>query len=424
MESRIGHLFFKNLPRKLFALILAFCIWLYIDYSITETKQFPKIPVRVVNLPPERTIRGLMPNGTLEKRLSVTLSGNKDLIDRLERKDFEIVIDAGGKGDEWVVQLDKRNLVSNNPDIDFLHGINAVEHPEYFIKLSKLVTGKVPVYFRVPKGEPPEGYQFLDIFPQRVFHTISGPEEDIRKLVEDGLELSFDLSLISKEDLDSIRPQKNEQNDEVSYPVPESWKRVAIGFLNGMKQELNGPDAKNLRIDFLKKSFLPVERDIPIWVFYPPPSVETNNPINRPLKPCKWIIDKQSVTLVHRPLYVCDVSYLFLDIVRDRIEIVILSDPTKLGQKLRWEVQFIDPKLLEDRYVHALMSASRIAESDPTLPLASPAVAGQKSHLALRERLLRARFREYMQKFQLYVEKGTLFNFNAWLENDAVVVSD
>src|SRR6185295_12741586 len=231
MMEFLRKVFVERAAQKLFAIVAAFAIWTYVNSSITVQRVFPKMPVRVVNLPQDKTIRGLMPNGLLDKRLTIQLTGKKELLDELKKEDFEIVLDASEKGDEWIVKLDRRNLVSTNPDIDFLHNVTRVDHAEFIVKLSKLVTDKINLYFRTPKGESPEGYQFIDVFPQRVTHTISGPEEEIRKLQEQGLDVTFDLSLITKEELDEIQGGEMEGADEVSFLVPDSWKKVSIPFL-------------------------------------------------------------------------------------------------------------------------------------------------------------------------------------------------
>lgn len=422
VEGIIKKLFFQNLPRKLFAVIIAMGIWIYINYSITETKVFPKMPIHIVNLPPERTVRGLMPNGLLEKRLTVQLTGRKDLIDRLDRKDFEIVIDASDKGDEWIVHLDKRNLVSTNPDIDLLHNITGVSHGEFIIKLSKLVTEKIPVYFRAPKGEPPEGYQFLDIFPQKLTHVVTGPEEDVKKLMDEGLEISFDLSLITQDELDALH-KRDTQSDEVSFPVPDAWKRVSIPFLFGMKQQINGPESKYLRIDFLHKNLLPLDRDVPIWVFYTLTGSKSMNPITCPLQVNDWVIERYGLTIINRKLYASDISRLFLDTVRDRLEIVIIADEHSKGKPLRWELQLVDPQLLEDRYIAALMTSGKMSEESLT-PLQAALSSSQNMHLAMHERYLRSRFREYMKKFKLYLGKDQPFTLNARQGPHGIIVTD
>jgi len=417
-------LLFDRLPQKIFAIVAACAIWVYVNASITTQKVFPKMAIRVVNLPPDRTIRGLMPNGFLEKKLTIQLTGKKELLDELKREDFEIVLDAADKGDEWIVKLDRRNLVSVNPDIDFLHSITKVEHGEFIIKLSKLITEKVNVYFRQPKGESPEGYQFLDIFPQRVTHTVTGPEEDVKKLQEEGLELTFDLNGITKEELDDLTGAEMEGTDEVSFLIPDSWKKVAIPFLGGMKQEINSPEAKQLRIDFLRKELLPLERDIPIWVYYPPEAINRINPEICPLKPSRWVIMRNDLTFIRRPLFAGNVNRVFLDIVRDRLQLVVTADPQSKSLPLHWEVDFVDPRQLEERYVKALLLTGKVNDKSSNMPAVSAQSTSYKMHLQLRERFLRNRFREYMQRFQLFDDEGKPLDLKIIQSKDSIIVND
>ncbi len=169
----ILNFFLENWQRKLIALISATVIWLLVNHSITSTRVIPNVPIRIVNLPSDKTVQGLLPNGLLSKRVTLTVSGSKDVVDQLEPGDLEIIIDASNKGDEWIVQVSKKNLVGLNPDIDLLRNITQVTHNEFIIKLSRLITDKIPVMILPPIGEPPQGYQFLDIWPQRLTHTVS-----------------------------------------------------------------------------------------------------------------------------------------------------------------------------------------------------------------------------------------------------------
>ena len=137
-----------------------------------------------------------MPDGILDKRMTLTLTGNKDVLDHLNPQDFEIVLDASDKGDEWIAKISKNNIVSLNPDIHLLHAIQQVSHPELIVRLCPLVTRKIPVFVQPPQDEAPEGYQFLDVWPQKLYQTVSGPEDEVKKLQEEGLELDFDLTQI------------------------------------------------------------------------------------------------------------------------------------------------------------------------------------------------------------------------------------
>jgi len=407
MERFLKKVFVENFQRKLIAILSAVCLWFMIHSSITATRTFTHVPIRVVNVPADKTIRGLMPNGILDRKLTLTLTGTKTIIERLEPGDFEVVIDASAKPDEWIVQIAKKNLVSLNPDIDLIHSVTKLSQSEFVLRLSRLLTDKVPIYITHPKGEPPEGYQFLDIWPQKLSQIVSGPEEDVKALQAKGLELTFDLNDITEDDLNSLVSSHSTQGDEVSFTVPESWKRVQIPFLHDMKQEINGPEAKNLHIDFLRKNLLSLDCDVPIRVFYPLATANTVNPKTYPLLTSKGIIEKESLFSITEPLYVDDVSRLFLDIVRNHIEVVVIASKKEPHEPLEASVEFVNPQALEEQYVQLLLSSIK----DMT--------AAQKQQ---REKALRVRFREYMHHFQLLSGKEKPLSVKAFLTPSGIVI--
>lgn len=412
MERLLKKIFVDSLQRKLIALVSAICIWFMVHHSITATRTFTHVPIRVVTLPSDKTIRGLMPNGILDRKLTLTLTGTKDVIEKIEPGDFEVVIDAFGKPDEWVVQVGKKNLVSLNPDIDLVHNVTNVSQSEFVVRLSRLLTDKIPIYIAKPRGEPPEGYQFLDVWPQKLTHVVSGPEEDVKALQARGIELTFDLNDISREDLDALESDDAKQPDEVSFYVPESWKRVMIPFLHDMKQEINGTDAKNLRIDFLRKEVLPLERNVPLRVFYPLPTIDAINPKAQPLLPGENSHLQDGVVVLEQELFADEVSRLFLDIVRDSLEIVIVAREKKRSEPLESAIEFIAPKLLEDTYVNLLLSATKEAA----------AREGHSVKSSSRENYLRLRFRDYMHRFRILANKETPLRVEAFYTPSAIVM--
>ena len=166
MESLISRLFFHNWQQKLVALISALIIWFFVSHSIIETKIIPGVPIRIVNLPADKTILGLNPNGLLSKRITLTLTGTKNVVHDIEPGDLEALIDASIiDHDDWIIQINKKNLVSLNPAIDLKNHIRHVSHTEHVIRMRPLITDKVPITFLKPIGEPPEGYEYLDIWP-------------------------------------------------------------------------------------------------------------------------------------------------------------------------------------------------------------------------------------------------------------------
>jgi hypothetical protein len=398
METFIKDLFTKNWQRKLFSLLAAAIIWTIVGSSITTVRVFSRVPIRIVNLPANKTIRGLMPDGILDRRITLTITGTKDVLDHLGPTDFEVVLDASDKGDEWIAKVSKNNIVSLNPEVHLLHAIRQVAHAEMIFHLCPLVTKKIPVFVRPPREEAPEGYMFLDVWPQKLYQTISGPEDDVKKLQEEGLELDFDLTQITSEQLDGLQGEGPDE-DEVSFFVPDSWKKVRIPFLHNAVQPLNSPEARRLRIDFLHKALLPVDGPIPVRLFFPRVTLPSLNPATLALQPNALVKADRGVFNITQRLFVSEVSRLFLDIVRDRLEVVIVPAMKDQSVEFRWSVLFVDPKRLEETYVTLALANELDADTH---------IEGSKAlqqHLAERERFFRARFQNYMRRFLLYKEK-------------------
>ena len=74
------------------------------------------------------------------------------------------------------------------------------------------------------------------------------------------------------------------------------------------------------------------------------------------------------------------------------MEMVIIASPKTERETLLWNVQFMYPHELEDRYVAKVLSE------------ASDEVLDMQPHL--REDYLRNRFRSYMNRFRLYTPKN------------------
>jgi hypothetical protein len=405
MEGVTKKVIFSNWQRKLLAILLGFCLWLVIDHSITTTRTFTHVPVRVVNVPPDRAIHGLSPNGMLDRTITLTMTGKKKTIEALEPGDFEVVLDASGKESEWLVKVGSKNLVSLNPEIDLMHQVSALTHSSLILRISPLLTEKIPVFITPPRGEPPEGYQYIGIWPKELSVIVSGPEEDIRELQSKGIEYSIDLSQISAEDLLKHAQQVRGQ-EEIAYPVPDRLKTVAIGFLGNTKQELTGHDARQLQLFFLKQELFSLGDSIPIRVFYPIDTLDKYNPKEKPLILNDFIIKDRGITLLKKPLYAKNVSRLFLDIVKDHLELVVSLFEREGSFGLPVSVQFNDAKLLEETFVsYVLPTDSQVSESS-------------------QKEFLRSRFWRYVQQFQLYTSEKREFRLSASMSADGIQVEE
>jgi hypothetical protein len=410
VKSFLRYVFIDNWRRKLLALASAVIIWLLVANSITITQSYPNVPIRVTEIPDNKTIEGLLPNGILSSGIPITLTGRKEALEALNPEDLEITISAANRGDQWTTEIGRRNLVSLNPDIDLKMAVSDVAPAEVTITLSNLITDKIPVTVMPPVGEPPEGWQYLDLWPQQLYQTVSGPEEQVHDLKAEGLKLTFDLSNITAEELNTL--YENElglKDDEVRYFVPTGWKRVAIPFQQNQMVTINDPDAAFLHLDFLKQELLPLDTPLALSPFFPLRYSETLNPDTYSLVENSVVTQTNGIYQLTLPLYTRNVSRFFLDTVRDYIAISIVVAPRSKRATLAWSIQFVDPAELEEEFIAVSMAHI-------------PTDAGQQLYPEMRESSLRERFRMYMREFTLYTEEGESLDLVCELTADSIEV--
>ncbi|HEY2811201.1 MAG TPA: hypothetical protein VGJ00_07445 [Rhabdochlamydiaceae bacterium] len=412
MKSLLVKIFIEHWPRKLLAILLATVIWLVVNHSLTATRTINNIPVRIVNIPPGKTIEGLQGNNKLAKKLNVTLVGNKAVLDELTPYDFEIVLDAQGRPDEWVAVLSTKNIASLNPEIDMTTGIKRIYHPNLMIRMTTVITDKIPVTITQPIGEAPRGFQFLDVWPYRLYLTVTGPETVIKQLKTKEQRITFNLSDISKAQLDAVANLNEEEPvGVVSFVVPDQWKQLIIPSLSENPISINDPQAKLLRIDFIHCKSLPIDAPIPIALYFPPDFAQKLNPTNITLAVDDLVKDFNGITLISQPLYANGTDQLFLEIVRNMLQIMIIVAPKSDKQLLDWNLQLINARYLENIYVTTLMSDV----SDADIRLMQP---------PLREEYLRNRFRSYVNNLQLFKADESKFELLARLKEHTVYVEE
>jgi hypothetical protein len=225
-----------------------------------------------------------------------------------------------------------------------------------------------------------------------------------------GLKLTFNLNDISKAELDTLQiNKKTGQSDEISYFVPNSWKKINAPLLSENPIEIEDPQSNNLRINFSRKDLFPVNNPIPVTIFFPPKFSSTLNPETYKLANSDFIAKKNGVQMIQLPLYAQGVSRLFLDLVKDMIQIVIVAAPKAERDTLLWNAQFMYPHELEDRYVAKVMSEPN-DELDDVQPY-------------LREDYLRNRFRSYMTKFRLYTPNHQKLSLKIELQANTISVT-
>ncbi|HSX11176.1 MAG TPA: hypothetical protein VLF94_05630 [Chlamydiales bacterium] len=410
MKTLIIQLFIENWLRKLISLVLAMIIWIVVSQSMTTTKVVSNIPIRVINIPPEKTIEGMQLNGQLEKRISLSLIGHKAGLETISGKDLEVVIDAKDKTAEWIAKIDQNNLISTNPEFNVDKIISKVLPSEMIVRQCKLVTEKIPVQVTHPIGEAPKGYQFLDVWPYKLYLTVNGPEGVVKGLKSRGLKLTFNLNDITQANLDAIQTAKEgEQSDEVSYFIPDALKKISIPQLSDTPVAIDDPQAKALRLDFSRQNQIQIGFSLPVTVFFPPKYSNTLNPETYTLATNDFIVKKNGIKLFNAPLFAQGVSRLFLDTVKDMIQIVIIATPKAERETLLWNAQFMYPHDLEDRYVAKVMAES------------NNEALGVQPHLL--ESYLRNRFRNYMSQFRIYTPNHNKLSLKIELQANSISVT-
>ncbi len=401
-------IFLDSWQRKLVSFVLAIIVWIVVNHSMSSQKTIHNISVKVKNLPEGKTVEGLQKDGTLNRKISLTLSGNQAILDRLSGSQIQVMIDAKNKRGEWITSVSKKNLVSLSSEIDIASAVSKVSHHDLIIKMSNLVSERIPVLVTKPIGDAPKGYQFLDIWPYHLFITVQGPQEAIKRLKAKGLKLTFNLSDISPSELDALSTKnRGSFSDEMSFFIPDSWKKLSIPSLSEVDLPIDDPKSASLRIDFTKKDLIPIDNPIPISLFFPLKFSRSLNPVTAQIKIGNVVEKRNGIFLLTLPLFAKGVSRQFVDVIKDRIEVSIMASGNQEKLSFPWRVQFMFPQDLEDQYVTKLLND----------------YPEENTSLQVREEYLRNRFRNFMNSFRLYTKEEKKLSLDIALEKDKLVIN-
>ncbi|MBM3195292.1 MAG: hypothetical protein FJZ62_00895 [Chlamydiae bacterium] len=401
MKQFLHDLFLENIPRKLVAILTAIIIFFFVNQSLTVTKVVNNVSIRLINVPSQKTVEGLLPNGYLIKKIALTLNGKKSALEELSSTDLEVVIDLTAKKESFTATITEKNLISLNPQIKIARDIRKVSTRQVFIQLLNLVAEKVPVYLLKPSGEAPKGYQFVDIHPHMVFVDVTGPDDLIKKLKGQGLVKVLSLSDISSEDLDGIA-SKTSKNDVITYNVPLDQCYVYIPSLAPDKKFYFDPSSEKVKIDFLRTQSLFVETKIPVTFFIPSKHTKEIDVTQISIQESPSVTTFMDVKVLSPKIYAKNVSQPFLETVQSMMQLIVVP-PLLLGQRPSWSIEFIGSKELEEKYVTRMIQESSARHNDQPE--------------AIRRELYKARFRNYMNQMILTLEDGTPLDFNIQYKN-------
>jgi hypothetical protein len=242
----------------------------------------------------------------------------------------------------------------------------------------------VPIHVQKTLGSPPSGYRFLGVWPPELYLAVEGPEETMQKLKQEGIYLSFNLADLSVEELDTLKHDQKSHHEEIRYYVPNSWKKVFVPALSELAFDIQDPAAKNLRLEFLEEKIIPIQSHLQaIATLF---STHNHTAPNLSFVPNGFVEKKKGIDQISMPLFAKGVSELFLDIVKDRLQLVILF--TSESAPPLWKVELSHPQELENIYV---AKALEIFPEEAASPYQ-------------REHMLRKRFRRYVRDLQLVTE--------------------
>lgn len=401
MSALLSRIFLVNWTRKLVAFFSAIVIWFLVNQSMTVTKTFPNIPVRIINFPPHKTVSGLLPTGYLIKKIPLTMTGDKGTIEELKPIDMEIVINVESKEESFIARIDKKNLSFISKDEKLKNNISLVSSDDLFIKVTNLVTDEVPLRISSPKGEQPNGFQILDVSPKILTQKVCGPQEDVEELKKTGLELTFDLDKITKEELEAMKTMHTSgKSNEITFFVPASWKKVPIPFHDNTEEPLNDPKAQYLRIDFLKEELIPLDFSIPVTLFFPVKDNDSINPNNHHLERSELIVEKYGFYLLNKRVFVAGVSRHFLDIVKDNLTIGVV---VTAKETLEWSPLLVDENDLEKKFLASFQNE-------------------KGEYIKYSEDILKKRFRSFVETLKLVTEDEQPLSLTFTLEKRKIHV--
>lgn len=408
MISLLRRIFIDNWPRKIISLILSFIVYFVINQSLTTTKSVSQVSMRVINLPKDRTIEGITSNGKLPKQIELTLSGYAHILNKLSSRDFEVIIDATNKEGEWIPTISCKNLHATNPNVNIQKYIKSVDYKKFILHTEELVSEKIPVHLTKPTGVAPRGYHYLDTWPYRLYMTVKGPKHVVNRLKEKGVRHTLNLSDITRADLLAI---ESKSHDVVTYPVNNHWKEVLIPELSDEPIPIDDANAKYLRIDFQRTDAIPITTPVPVDLFFLPRTADQLNPSKARLSTNEMVVVKNGTKVLGKPVCAKGVSKNFIDIVKDYLEIVVVTTPVKEGESMSWSIQVANAKELENAYVE--LSNAEVL---------SPELSSLSSQM--REEYLRNRFRSYISRIEFYTENDKPLELFITRKGSQIIITD
>lgn len=158
----------RNLPLKIFALLLALFVWVLTTGEIQRVKDLT-VPLQFTGIPPGMVLAGEVPD-----RVSLRIQAPEPILQRITEDQVDAHLDLSHmpSGDQVVTLTPDRFRISGAKVIK-------VEPRILPVRLVQQAEKQVPVVPRL-EGKPPEGYEVVDYRVDPAAVTVVGPEDAVR----------------------------------------------------------------------------------------------------------------------------------------------------------------------------------------------------------------------------------------------------
>lgn len=163
----------ENWALKLLSLVFAVVLWFFVMGEQKMELQY-SVPLELKNIP-----KGLMVANEVPSTVDVRISGPRTLLNSVRPSDISIAVDLR----DLQPGLTSFKRLEERLNIPSALKVTRVSPSFVDIKLERIKDKAVPVQV-VLAGEPPEGYQVVNVktTPQRV--TVTGAESEIKNVTE------------------------------------------------------------------------------------------------------------------------------------------------------------------------------------------------------------------------------------------------
>ncbi len=158
----------RNLPLKVFAILLALFVWILTTGEIQKVKDLT-VPLQFTGVPPGMVLAGEVPD-----RVSLRIQAPEPILQRISEDQVDAHLDLSqmSSGDQ---------VVTLTPDRFRVNGAKVIKvEPRILpVRIVAQAEKEVPVVPRL-EGKPPEGHEVVDYQVDPAAVTIVGPEDAVR----------------------------------------------------------------------------------------------------------------------------------------------------------------------------------------------------------------------------------------------------